>query len=244
VLKFIQSSYQRRYVPTFAPLISCSSSQELWKYLRISQSLYSHMFKKLLAEILQLHRSSQSILVSKTAMEMRSIAARSDLGLEPRTPKRQSFIRAVLSEKKRKSRDNPVLRSDPFRYGDPNPLDCHPYFSDKHPDYIVRPHTVQRPLSFPVLNPTPGSPSLSIYDQDDLDAYRSQGFVPRLLRVDSLVAILEFFNGNTLSRAMANSLQPARKPPGIPCRQQTPPVNSLFFSSRFRFYSSIILYMN
>jgi hypothetical protein len=166
---------------------------------------------------------------------MKSIAARSDLGLEPRTPKRQSFIRAVLSEKKRKSRDNPVLRPDPFRYGDPNPLDCHPYFSDKHPDYIVRPHTVRRPLSFPVFNPTPGSPRLSIYDQDDLDAYRSQGFVPRLLRVDSLVAILEFFDGNTLSRAMANSLQPARKPPETPCRQQKPPVNSLFFPSRFLF---------
>lgn len=173
-----------------------------------------------------------------------SMAARSDLGLEPRTPKRQSFIRAVLSEKKRKPRNNLVLRPDPFRYGDPNPLDCHPYFSDRHPDYIVRPHTVQRPLSFPVFNPTPGSPRLSIYDKDDLDAYRSQGFVPRLLRVDSLVAILEFFDGNTLSRAMANSLQPARKPPETPCGQQKPPVNSLSLLPDFCFYSGIILYMN
>lgn len=146
---------------------------------------------------------------------MRSVAARSDFGLESRTPKRQSLIRAALSEKKRKSRNNSVLSPDPFRYGNPNPLDCHPYFSDKHPDYIVRPHTVQRPLSFPVLNPTPGSPRLSIYEKDDLDAYRAQGFVPRLLRADSLVAILEFFDGNTLSRAMATSLQPARKPPEI-----------------------------
>src|SRR5580700_11278889 len=102
------------------------------------------------------------------AIDLRLKAARAAVELESRTPKRQSFIRAASSQKKRKSRGNPVLHPDPFRYGDPNPLDCHPYFSDKHPDYIHRPHTVQRPLSFPVFSATTGSSRLSIYSQDDL----------------------------------------------------------------------------
>lgn len=165
------------------------------------------------------------------AIDLRLKAASATVELESPTPKRQSFIRAALSQKKRRSRDNPVLRPDPFRYGDPNPLGCHPYFSDKHPDYIHRPHTVQRPLSFPVFSSTTGSGRLSIYGQDDLDAYRAQGFVPRLVRMDSLVAIFEFFDGNTLTRAMTNSQTPARKPPERTAPEGTapekrPPVNS------------------
>jgi hypothetical protein len=177
-------------------------------------------------------------------IDLRPMAASPYVGLESRTPKRLSFIRGALSQKKRKSRDNPVLRPDPFRYGDPNPLDCHPYFSDKHPDYIHRPHTVQRPLSFPVFSATTGSGRLSIYSQDDLDAYRSQGFVPRLMRIDSLVAIFEFFDGNTLTRAMANSPNmTARKPPGKTPPEKKPPVNSLSFLLVFHFLD-IILYKN
>jgi hypothetical protein len=151
------------------------------------------------------------------AMDLRPKVTSATVELEFLTPKRQSFIRATLSQKKRKSRDNPILRPDPFRYGDPNPLDCHPYFSNKHPDYISRPHTVQRPLSFPVFSATTGSGRLSMYSQDDLDAYRAQGFVPRLMRIDSLVAIFEFFDRNTLTRAMA------RKPPEKSPPEKTPP---------------------
>jgi len=162
------------------------------------------------------------------AIDLRPIATNPYVGLESRAPKRQSFIRAALSLKKRKSRDNQVLRPDPFRHGDPNPLGCHPYFNDKHPDYIHRPHTVQRPLSFPVFSATTGSGRLSSYSQDDLDAYRAQGFVPRLMRIDSLVAIFEFFDRNTLTRAMANSPNmTARKPPEKTAPEKKPPVNSL-----------------
>jgi hypothetical protein len=153
--------------------------------------------------------------------DLRPIAAGASVELESRTPKRESFIRETLSQKKRKSRDNPVLHPDPFRYGDPNPLGCHPYFGDKHPDYIHRPHTVQRPLSFPVFSATTGSGRLSIYSQDDLEAYRVQGFVPRLMSMESLAAIFRFFDGNTLTRAMSNSQTPAREPP-----EKKPPVNS------------------
>jgi hypothetical protein len=159
---------------------------------------------------------------------------------EPQTPKRQSFIRVALSHKKRKSRGNPILRPDPFRYGDPNPLDCHPYFSDKHPDYIHRPNATPRPLSFPVFGTSTGSGGLSIYSQDDLDAYRSQGFVPGLLRIDSLVAIYEFFDSNTLTRAMENSPKPtARKPP-----DKKTSVNILSFLSVLHFYLGVIGYKN
>jgi hypothetical protein len=233
VHKSIQPSYQKRYVFKFNYafhltlfLISYYESIKTPPH-----SLYSHVFKILLAkEIVALWIEFRSILILKMAVEMRSMAARSDMGVDPRTPKRQSLIRVLLSEKKRKSRGNPVLRPDPFRYGNPNPLGCHPYFSDKHPDYIIRPHTVSRPLSFPVLNPASEAPRLSIYEQDDLDAYRTQGFVPRLLRADSLVALLEFFDSNTLSRALASNLQPAKRPPKIPPHEQKmPPVNN--FSS-------------
>jgi len=181
------------------------------------------------------------------AIDLRPKATSATVELESLTPKRQSFIRATLSQKKGKSRDNPVLRPDPFRYGDPNPLGCHPYFSNKHPDYISRPHTVQRPLSFPVFSATTGSGRLSMYSQDDLDAYRAQGFVPRLMRIDSLVAILEFFDSNTLTRAMANSQMTARKPPEKRPPEKTPPekkplVNSS--SSLPVFLVGVIIYKN
>lgn len=178
------------------------------------------------------------------AFHLGPMAASPDVGQEFRNPKRQSLIRTVLSQKKRRSRNNPILHPDPFRYGDPNPLDCHPYISDKHSDYIHRPHTIPRPLSFPVISSATGAGRLSSYGQDDLDAYRSQGFVPRPLRADSLVAILEFFESNTLSRAMANSAQPARKPPEILSPQQKLSVNCYSFLTKFQLYFSIMSYKN
>jgi hypothetical protein len=107
-----------------------------------------------------------------------------------RLPLRVTDNKVALAEQKRQSWTTLVLRPDPFRFGDPNPLTCHPWFSPKHPDYIHRPASIHGTPSLPAVADNSGTLGVTLCThENNLMLERSgDGFISKPVRVDSLIA--------------------------------------------------------
>lgn len=109
--------------------------------------------------------------------------------LPSRLPLRVTDSKVALAEQKRQSWNTLVLRPDPFRFGDPNPLTCHPWFSPKHPDYIHRPSSIHGTPSLPAVTDNSGALGVTLCTHEsNLMLERSgDSFVSKPVRVDSLI---------------------------------------------------------
>lgn len=129
---------------------------------------------------------------------------------DSQSQQRQASSRAALAMKKRRLRNKTVQPLDPFRYGYPNPLGCHPCVGlrDKHADQIKDPSSDKRLQFSQTTDPSTGSPRMrrrraACTHGDDLTVVPPPcDFSPKPVRVDSLESLYAFFERNSLVRAL------------------------------------------